>query len=190
MSNFLRDLFAFLGYERLTLDLDERSRGQVIRASVVPAVVVVALALQLYVEVRWDNSFSGSSGGQVPESWQRVYTASYIVTQFGPPLAAALLFASGIQPWTRSGGSWMILFGAGFVVLAVGFGVSAVTLHIVEDAQQALTLRSPTWTNWATTFGWLAIGYFFVAYRASRTPLRLQRPGPPRRMRRTTVDEA
>lgn len=188
MSDFLRSLFAFLGYERLTLELDEESRGQVMRASVVPLLVVVALALQLWVEVRYDNALFGFIDRPTPEFWQRAYTVAYIVTQFGPPLAAAILFASGIQPWTRSGGSWMIVLGLLFLVLTVGFGVSAATLHIVEDNQQAYTLRSFTWTTWSTTFGWLAIGYFFVAYRASRTPLRWQRPGPPRRSRRMIDD--
>lgn len=187
MSDFLRSLFAFLGYERLSLNLDEHSRGQVMRASVVPLIVVVALALQLGVDVWYDNSFFGFSGEEVPEFWTRAYAIAYIVTQFGPPLAAALLFASGIQPWTRAGGSWMILIGLLFLTLAVGFGVSAAALHAVEDPQQATTLRSLTWTSWATTFGWLAIGYFFVAYRASRS--RWQRPGPPRRAVQPVVED-
>lgn len=186
MSDFLRSLFAFLGYAHLTLDLDENSRGQVIRASVVPLIVVVALVVQLGVELRYDAIF-GFSGETVPESWRRAYTVGYIVMQFGPPLAAALLFASGIQPWTRAGGSWMLLIGLLFVILAVGFGVSAATLHVVEDAEQASTLRSLTWSIWAQTFGWLAIGYFFVAYRASR--LRWQRPGPPRRLRQPPSED-
>lgn len=191
MSDFLRDLFAFLGYERLTLDLDERSRGQVMRANVMPLIVVLALAVQLGVDVWYDSSaFAFSDPSVVPEFWQRAYAAGYIVTQFGPPLAAAILFVSAIQPWTRAGGSWMLILGVLFVILAVGFGVSAATLHVVEDTQRAARLRSFTWMTWATTFGWLAIGYFFVAYRAGRTPLRWQRPGPPRRLRREPVDES
>jgi hypothetical protein len=183
MSNFLRDLLAFLGYDRLTLDLDEESRGQVVRASVVPLIVVLALAVQLGVEVRYENPLFGFAGEQVPEFWRHAYPVAFTVAQFGPPLAAALLFASGIQPWTRAGGSWMVLLGLLFVILAVGFGVSAATIHAIEDPQQAFTLRSQTWANWAYSFGFLAIGYFFVAYRAGRTPLRWRRPGPPRRAR-------
>lgn len=75
------------------------------------------------------------------------------------------------------------------MILAVGFGVSAATIHTLEDPQQAFTLRSQTWANWANSFGFLAIGYFFVAYRAGRTPLRRQRPGPPTRPR-TVEDES
>jgi hypothetical protein len=186
MSDFLRQLFAFLGYHRLTLDLDEESRGQVIRASVVPLIVVFALAVQLGVEVRFYTSF-GFSGEAVPEFWQRASAVAFTIAQFGSPLAAAILFASGIQPWTRAGGSWMVLCGLLFVILAVGFGVSAATIRAVEDPERAFILRTQTWTYWAYNFGFLAIGYFFVAYRAGRAPLRWRRPGPPQRPR--TVEE-
>lgn len=111
MSNFLRQLFAFLGYDSLTFDLDEESRGQVMRASVVPLVVVLALAVQLGLEVRYENPLFGFTDEQMPEFWRRAYAVSFTVAHFGPPLATAIIFASGIQSWTRAGGSWMVLLG-------------------------------------------------------------------------------
>lgn len=62
----------------------------------------------------------------------------------------------------------MLVIGLALVVLSLGFGVSAAALHAVEGPEQAFVLRSQTWTNWATDFGFLAAGYVFVAYRAAQ----------------------
>jgi hypothetical protein len=188
MSDFLRKLFAYLGYERLNLDLDEESRGQVMRASIAPLIVIVALAVQLWVDYRYEGPFFAYEE-EVPTFWQRTYGAAYTIASFGLPLAVALLFASGIARWTRPAGSWMTVIGLTLVILSVGFGVSAAAIHVFEDPQQAFTLRSQTWASWSYNFAFLAIGYFFVAYRAGHPPtvrLRRSRPVP----RRGPADEA
>ncbi len=106
-----------------------------------------------------------------------------VAVSFLLPLALALLFAAGIRRWSLQEGSWMFLIGGILAAIAAAAGLLTVMIYaITEDRELLSDLRPGTWREISATFGFLAIGYFFVAYRAAaQRPRRRTGPRPRRR---------
>jgi hypothetical protein len=78
-----------------------------------------------------------------------------------------ILFLAGLRRWSHAEGSWMLLIGALLVVVAIVFGLMAMlVIAAIDDEGLILDLRVRfVWLDIAQTFGFISIGFFFLAYR-------------------------
>jgi hypothetical protein len=153
----------------------------VLTAAVIHAAISLAYSdLELYA-LGTDNSvISGFYVQQAPAFWRRVHSVTDAL-QVLQPLALALLFAAGLQHWSRAEGSWMRLIGISLAALAFAPGAFVVGAYAVLDRADTRDLESLTWMRVSPSVGLVAIGYFFLAYRAAqpvRTAARRRRPRP------------
>ncbi|MFQ5472835.1 MAG: hypothetical protein ACE5FA_08130 [Dehalococcoidia bacterium] len=161
----------YFGYHRLTFELDRVSMGRLAWVSVLPLAVVVALSISLIASYRLETvGFAETE----PVSWMKTFWAAETLVRFGVPLSLAILFASGMQKWSRGAGSWMLMIGLALVFASAGFGAASLALFAFANPQEAFDLRVTTWTQWSFNLALLSVGYFYVAYRAglNRRPRR------------------
>ena len=166
----------------LDFDLGEKERGRIMRASILPGVILVAALIRFVLEAAYDFDllaiygilFTQSDLIDAPDVWLRVYRMAY---QFGhiEYAGAAALFAAGVFAWSRAEGSWFFLIATalatvsllGGVALAIAFLISADGALLYDD------LKAVSVASFAETTGLLSIGYFFLAYRGlTSTPRR------------------
>jgi len=160
MNETLRDLSAWLGFPRLTFDLDERSRRRIMWVSVLPALIVSAVLTEISLGYALEQNVPP------PDFWDRVGGVASAV-EFGMlPVAVAILFAAGLRPWRRAEGSCLLLIALALAITALGLATVSSGMFAVFDPQKAQNLRAYTWLTTAQPFGLLAIGYFFLAFRA------------------------
>lgn len=194
MSAFDQIRQAYFGGSEMPLPLSPESRCRLMWVSLAPGVVlaaaVISMALILIFE---DNALFGFiDGGDdsflfrdagfhgVPLFWRRLYAACEAL-QVLEPLALALLFAAGLQRWSRAEGSWMRVIGVSLAAVALASGAFVVGAYAVLSRSDVQDLDTFTWMKLARTFGYMAIGYFFLAYRATqpiRATTRRRRPRP------------
>ena len=167
----------------LDLRLDSRTLTWLLWASLFPLVVLLCLGTRLYVDVEHNSLLESPS-----TTWQQVDIIAYSAFTFGLPLSVAVLVFIGVRSLDRRVGSWALVITGILLVLSVGFGMSSVVIYATHTPQQntfdgapdTLTkLRPQTWVQFSDAFGFLAIGYAFLAYRglniAQRTGPRRQR---------------
>jgi hypothetical protein len=177
---YLQSVATYFGFPRLVLQLNERSRKRIMRVSILPAAVFVAQLIGVSLRIK----FGVWQDFPEPEFWQRVGATSSL-TQALLPLAVAVVFASGFRPWGRAEGSWMFLIGAALAAVSLGLGLSAALMYALFSPDDAQLLHADAWAGTASDAGFLAVGYFFVAYRSlavASTPLTSPR-GPRSRSR-------
>ena len=165
-DNFVRPL-------NLSWVVDQASRQRLIMASVLPAFVVVAQLIQVTLSYAFspDELYYAAESRGAGEFWERLNRAAEVVVLTLLPLAVAVLFLAGIFRWSRSEGSWMFLAGAGLAALAALFGVLATVTYVAtEDFELISDIGADVWPDIARTFGFLAVGFFFVAYRGLSAP--------------------
>jgi hypothetical protein len=167
-----------LGLPPLDFDLDEHSRGKIMRASILPAAALVAQIMTMLLEFEYSSyELLGFEGvHDAPDVWQRVYQLAWDV-RFIQYVSLASLFGAGLYRWTRSEGTWSLVIGMilAAVALVIFCGVASIQF-VTQDS--VVTFEGLTsWLSLSATCGLLAIGYFFLAYRglASPTPRRRQR---------------
>ncbi len=153
----------YFGYRRLTFDLDNASVRQLYRINSLPLLVVVALAVQLIASYRLESTLGDRT------IWDEVFWVADIGIRSGTPLSLAVLFAAGMQKTTRATGSWLLVIGILLVLTGAGFGVASIALITFTGVQEAFNLKAGLWTQWSASLAFLAVGYFFVAYRAGLT---------------------
>jgi len=100
MSAF-RSLAQRLGLPRLDFNIDDYQRGRIMRASILPGIIVTSQVTMLLLELYYSNSELSSSAvfsSGAPEIWQRLYrlAANIALIQV---VALASLFAAGIPNW-------------------------------------------------------------------------------------------
>lgn len=167
-----------LGLPPLDFNLDEYQRGRIMRASIVPAAVLIAHVTRILLEFEYSSLelLGVDSVHDAPNTWQRVYQVAWDV-QYIQYLALASLFAAGLYRWTRSEGTWSLVIGVTLAIAAfvVFCGVASIQL-VTQDSAIAFGGLS-SWLSLSGACGLLAIGYFFLAYRglASQTPPRRRR---------------
>ncbi len=170
MSAFDQIRDVYFGSARAPMRLSPEARRRVLWTSVAPGVIVLAVlintALSIYYSSNeladWPAQFGH---GSAPFLARRLYTVSGVVQalEFVP---LALLFAAGLQAWTRAEGSWMILIGTALAATAVVCGAFVVGTFAVLGRDDH-GVRTNLWINIAHTFGLMAVGYFFLAYRGA-----------------------
>ena len=157
----------FIGPLNLTWRLEDRSRRRLIQAALLPGVVILAMLMRIPLEYLYSPSelFQLDEFG-APELWQRLYRAVATLDVL-TPAAVAVLFLAGLRRWSPSEGSWMLLVGGVLAAVAIAFGcLLAFVLTITDDPEVIYDLRAQfLWRDIARTFGFLAVGFFFVAYR-------------------------
>jgi len=133
-------------------------------AIALPALVIIAeivMTIMIY-------AFSPAEvvGGISSEPWHRIYRAAYGLHLLSA-VAVAVLFFAGLGRWSRAEGSWMSVMGAFLAIVAGCVGFSAVVIETaIDDPDVLLDLRVHfVWFDIAQTFGLMAIGFFFLAYR-------------------------
>ena len=146
--------------------LDDDSRRRVILASALPSIVIAAQILQaIALHAISQDRLLGEG------FWARVFSASVALLTLSPAAVAALFFA-GLSRWSRVEGSWMLLVGALLATVAIVFGFMAtLVLTVITDHELISDLRvNVVWLPIARTFGFISIGFFFLAYRGLSEP--------------------
>jgi len=157
-----------LGLPRLDFNIDEHQRGKIMRASVLPSVILMAQLVMLLLELYYSNSelsFAPGFGSGAPEIWQRLYALAANI-QFIQVVSLAGLFAAGIFNWNRAEGSWVFAIAVCLSAVSLVLGGGAAILELfTQDPDFLSDIRIFTWQRLASTCGLLAVGYFFLAYR-------------------------
>jgi hypothetical protein len=198
MSAFDQIRGAFLGSSGMPHPLTSSSRRRLAWLSLAPGVVLAAAIIHAAISLSYSDSalYSPSPdfsivnilnpdilnyyGDQAPEPVRRLYAVTETL-QALEPLALSLLFAAGLHRWSRAEGSWMGVIGAFLAGIAFAPGAFAVGAYAVLDQTDDRGLHVPIWVSLARTFGLMAVGYFFLAYRAIqpvRATIRRRRPAP------------
>ncbi len=164
MNAYLQSVAAYFGLSRLDFRLEEDSWKRIVRVSILPTVVFAATLIQVSLRIK----FAESMPLEMPEFWQRVESISDLAPAL-VPLAVAAVFASGLRPWSRAEGSWMFLIGAALAAVSLGLVLSAAFMYALLGREDAHLLRAYTWAFVGYVAGFLAVGYFFVAYRSMPT---------------------
>ena len=141
------------------------SRRRVIFASFLPALVIVAELVRtiMFYSFSWAELIGR---GISSEPWHHIYVAVNNLHLLSA-VAVAVLFFSGLGRWSRAEASWMFLVGTLLAIIAIVLGFLAILiLTALDDPDLILDLRLQfLWPDVSQTFGFLAIGFFFVAYR-------------------------
>lgn len=158
--------------------LNLKSRRRVVWVSVAPATIIIAVLAHTALSIVYDSGelVGGPFGYGAPFLWQRVEAVSQALMTLEIP-ALALLFAAGLQSWTRNEGAWMLLIGTVLLGVALVCGAFVVGAYAVLNRADVDDVRVHLWMNIAGSFALMAIGYFFLAYRGASEPAR-----PPRKM--------
>jgi hypothetical protein len=154
----------------LTWPLDSTARRRLFLVCAVPAFVIAAQLAEValaYVispaELFYGDEFPGAAG----ELWQRLYRFASLVVAGVMPVAVGLLFLGGILAWTRVQASWMFIAGVALASMAFVLGLMvSITYTLTEDEDLISDIGADQWGSVARTFGFLSIGFFFVAFRA------------------------
>ena len=181
MSAFDRIREVYFGGSEMPLPLGPGSLRRLMWVSLAPGVILAAAVIHAALTLTFDNSalygfpssddgfFGGSAYDQAGLFWRRLYAATEAL-QVLQPLALALLFAAGLQRWSRAEGSWMRVVGISLAGLAFAPGAFVVGSFTILDRADAQDLEIFTWMSLSSTFGMMAVGYFFLAYRGATSP--------------------
>jgi hypothetical protein len=182
MSAFDQIREVYFGSSGMPLPLGPKSRGKLMLVSLAPAMVLAAAVIHAAISLTYsDFALSGrifdstmlsilnTYGDLAPEPVRRLYAVTEAL-QALEPLALALLFAAGLQRWSRAEGSWTRAIGVTLAGIALAAGAFAVGAYAVLDRTDDKDLHLSTWMSLAGTFGLMAIGYFFLAYRSANSP--------------------
>lgn len=198
MSAFDQIRDVYFGSARAPMRLSPEAKRRVLWASLAPGIVLAAAVIHAALELTYSDfalygraydssvlgflnfDILGGYGEQAPRAVRRLYAMTGAL-QALEPLALALLFAAGLRRWGRAEGSWMRLIAVSLAGVALAAGAFAVGAYAVLDRADDKDLHIPVWMSLARTFGLMAAGYFFLAYRATqpvRATTRRRRPRP------------
>ncbi|HEV8574257.1 MAG TPA: hypothetical protein VGR43_06055 [Dehalococcoidia bacterium] len=156
----------FIGPLDLTWRLDDRSKRRLKWTCALPAILIVALVIRIVIEYSYAPEDLRSDESGPPELVQALHRAATSLDLL-TPAAVAVLFLAGLRSWSRVEGSWMLLGGGLLATVAIAF-VALITLvytattdfNVLRDLRVLIL-----WPEIAQTFGLLAVGFFFLAYR-------------------------
>ncbi len=171
MSAFDQIRDVYFGNARAPMRLSPEARRRLLWTSLAPGVIVFAVLISTALSIIYSSNelADGSFGsGSAPFLVRRVYTVSRVL-QTLEFLPLALLFAAGLQAWTRAEGSWMILIGTALAATALVCGAFVVGAFAVLGWDDH-GVRTDLWMNIAGSFALMAVGYFFLAYRGASAP--------------------
>jgi hypothetical protein len=174
MRERLPRIAALFGLTRFTFRLSGRERDWLIYISILPLIVIAAIAIELYIRIDSGNLT------QLGDTY-RFYVASQVIAALAVPISVAVLFVAGVTPVSRPVASWAALIA--FVLILTALVSGAFVTVVVLGATASFDLNryySDVWRTLSSACGFLAVGYAFLAYRG------LSRP-PTRRLRRVRV---
>lgn len=173
MSAFDQIRDVYFGSARTPMRLTPKARQRVLWTSLAPAVIILAVLVSTALSLIYSSAelAGGPFGFGAPLLMRRLYMVSRVL-QTLEFLPVALLFAAGLQAWTRAEASWMILIGTALAAVALVCGAFVVGAYAVLDPEDVHDVRAELWMNIATSFALMAVGYFFLAYRGASEPTR------------------
>ena len=158
----------YLSLLDLTRPLEAASRRRLLLLVALPAFIVAAQLVEValaYVYNPGELYYADQFGGPA-ELWQRLYRFATLAVQTLWPVTVGVLFLGGILTWTRAQATWIFMAGAFLAGVAILFGSAATVIYTVtEDDELISDISADLWLDVARTFGFLSIGFFFVAYR-------------------------
>jgi len=168
---YIDRIAAWFGVRDLDFRLSRTDRRRLLYASGLPLLVLVGDATLLYLQAFQDRPFPGVSSSTVlgsgfdrPEFWDRLYLFTTGVQTSLLLAAVALLFIYSVSSVPRPQASWAFLVALTFVPLTVFFGLlGTVPSLLSDDAFRDWYIQ--VWQGAAFHFGFLAIGYAFLAFR-------------------------
>jgi hypothetical protein len=151
--------------------LGERSKRRLMQAAALPALVIAAMLARAVLEYAYGPGGLVADESGAPEVVLRFYRAVGGLDLL-TPAAVAVLFLAGLRSWSRAEGSWMLLTGGLLAATAIVLGVLITLLaSATTDFDLLYELRVfSLWPDIVDTFGLLAVGFFFVAYRGLSSP--------------------
>ncbi len=169
----------------LSWRLNESSRNRLFLAGALPAIVIagqITAAALSYIFSPSELYYGEFLEGGPDEFWRLLYRATTTLSVLQPAAVGALFFA-GVRRWSRDEGSWMLVVGAVLAGIAILLGCTAtVVLTATEDQDLIDDLRVQfVWADIAQNFGFLSVGFFFVAYRGLAPSMRAASRTRPRR---------
>jgi hypothetical protein len=179
MSAFDQIRDVYFGSARAPLRLTAKAKQRVLWTSAAPGVIVGAVLVSTAISIVYSQQDLSifNAGLGPPLLIRRAYIVSLQIRSLDI-IALALLFAAGLQSWTRAEGSWMILMGTALASVALVCGAFLVGAYAVLDPLDTDDIRADLWGGIAWDFGLLAIGYFFLAYRGAHAPEETRRSEP------------
>ena len=183
----LQSLARRIGLPGLEFEIDEYSRGKIMRASILPFAIVLAILTRTALEIIYGQNlrfFYSANITNIPDSWWWVYKVAYAIPSI-EWVALASLFLLGIGRWRRNEATWMLLVAATLAWIAFLAAIYTAVAYIVLDNTASVgKVRANSVGALAYEFSLLSIGYAFIAYRglAVREPRRrlrrARRPAP------------
>lgn len=179
MRERLPRIAALFGLTRFTFRLSSRERDWLIYISILPLLVIAAIAFELYIRIH-----SGNLNQLLADNY-RLYAVSQTIASLALPISVAILFVAGVAPVSRPMASWTALLASILILIALVSGafVTVVILGSPASSLDPSRYYSDVWRALSYSCGFLAVGYAFLAYRGlSRPPswrlrrVRLRRP--------------
>jgi hypothetical protein len=167
MLQRLPRIAALFGLTGFTFRLSGRERDWLIYISILPLLVIAAIAIELYMRI--------DSGNLQLTDTYRFYVASQVIASLAVPISVAVLFVAGVTPVSRPAASWAALIAFVLILIALVSGafVTVVVLGTPASSFDFSRYYSDVWQTLSSTCGFLAVGYAFLAYRGlSRAPSR------------------
>ena len=176
MLQRLPRIAALFGLTGFTFRLSGRERDRLIYISMLPLLVIAAIAFELYIRIH-----SGNLTALLADNY-RLYAVSQTIASLALPISVAILFVAGVAPVSRPAASWTALIASVLILIALVSGafVTIVVLGSTASNFDPSRYYSDVWRTLSYSCGFLAVGYAFLAYRG------LSRP-PGRRLRRVRV---
>jgi len=161
MSAFAEIREACFGGSGMPPPLTHRSRRRLAWVSLAPGVVLAAAVIHAAISLSYSDlalyGFPGGGGStvlgsfgffpdQAPTFWRRLFAVTEALQTLAP-LALALLFAAGLQRWSRAEGSWMRVIGVSLAGIALAAGAFAAGGYVVLGEVVLVHVRDDLWTG-------------------------------------------
>jgi hypothetical protein len=181
MLQRLPRIAALFGLTSFTFRLGRRERDWLIYISILPLLVIAAIAVELYIRIDLGNAT------QLGDNY-RFYVASQDIPSLALPVSVAVLFVAGVAPVSKPVASWAALIASVLILIAFVSGAFVTIVDLGASASRFDPTRyySDVWRTLSYACGFLAVGYAFLAYRGLNRTTQLPRP---RKVREQNTDD-
>jgi hypothetical protein len=160
----------FFGIGRLDFRLTKGDRRRLLYASALPALVIlcdlILFLLQSFKGIPYTRNPSADFGSGL---WWHIHSFTSVIEPALTPLSVGLLLMFSIYPVSRPQGSLAFAIAAAFLALSAGFAILSAFPTTLYDANESFKIEIDWYAVnsrlFAQDFGFLAIGYAFLAYR-------------------------
>ena len=159
----------FFGVGPLYFRFTKGDRRRLIYASAFPALVILCDVILFLLQAFKGIPYSTQPFDFGSDLWWHIHSFISIIEPILTPLAVGLLLMFSIHPVSRPQGSLAFAIAAAFLALSAGFAILAAfptTLYSDNGSFKIQTDRYAANSRaFSHDFGFLAIGYAFLAYR-------------------------